>query len=467
MADLNGSELKLDHTFVVRGVLHRGRVASLYQATWKPFDLHVVVRALDQMKGIDVPIGVEQRIETATTERTGRVRGATFGDVVDAGRARGAAFVILRVPPGQLLQTRLDQQVRLEPLEVAELVADVAAALRACRQTGTPHRAPTPDRVWLANDGSAFLLGLGDALYREETLIAGAPATPDLLWHLPPESFAFAADARREDGTGPLRVFAPEDARRLRAIEDGLPAEVYALAALAWHCLCGHHPFFVNSTDATHGVRATLQGEPAGDPALDSLPLVRECLLRALDRTPEHRPATPEAFAAELRTAVEGRSIPIHRTAAHLAAGADDDDELEHDDVFVSRPPGANEAGAPVAVGVAPAWKLAALVLLAGAMTAVLLGLMRRETFLVTTTPPGALVQEVVGHVASDLGRSPVLLRGRSPAAPIVLRTVTNAGEPSADVMLSPLEMTDLGRCRTVDLELVFDDAIEGTGDSP
>lgn len=451
MADLTGTELRLDHAYAVRSVLHRGRVTTMYAATWKPFDLPVYVRALDQIHTLALPIGNEQRIETAASESAGRVRHPAFGDIVDVGRANNHAFQVLRLPPGELLATAI-QRSPLDPKRVADMLTDVASGLRACREKGLVHRGPTPDRVWLGNDGDALVLGVGEPLYREDVLMMAEAAIPEVVWHLPPESFAITPTSP-EAGSGPMRRFTTTESAQLRALEDSPQAEVYALACLAYMALVGHHPFFVNLVDAPEGIRSTLDEEPAATDRLDEYPALATCIERGLSKDPADRPSTPEAFASEFRNALEGRRYHVHRTAAHPTA-PDDDDLDDPLDPIVAAP--SREQPAAGAGGVNSLWRLAALIAIAGLATSFVLGMLREHTLVVLSSPPGVRVSEMVGHVAVDRGRTPLLLRGRPLAAPIHLQVVDNEGSGGEPVALEPTNFDDLGRCRAVELDVQF-----------
>jgi hypothetical protein len=427
-------------------------MATMYAAIWRPFDLTVYVRTFDSFGALALPLGIEQRIETNIIDKAGRIRGGNLGDIIDVGRIGPNAFQVVRLPPGELLTTVLDRDGTLEAIRVGELLTDVAAAMRICREKALPFRAPTPNNLWMARDSDVLLLGAGEALYREDSLQMSAAVTPELICHVPPEAFRFAPQTTEADGTGPMRRFSADDSLRLRALEDSPAAEVYALGCLAYQCLIGHHPFFINPVDTTDGISATLRDDPAQIELLDEHGPVADVVLRALSREPENRPATPEAFAAEFRAALEGRHVTIHRTAAHPVIGDDD----EHD-VFVAAPVSAAvAANTPEASSL---WRFSTIVLLAGVTLALALGQLRKDTIVITSNPPGVLLQEVVGHVGVDRGRTPVFLHDRTLAMPIRLQTVTGDGVVSDPIELQPRLLNDLGRCRSIELQLNFDRA--------
>lgn len=444
MSDLTGSRLELDHRYVVGESLHRGPMATLYAARWELFDLPVYIRLYDSLVKLRLRHRDTTRIRDLVESRAGRVRGANLPDTIDAGNdGTTRPFLVFRLPEGQLLLDRLTRGGPLDADETVEIIRSVADALGTCRAAGVVHRGPTVDRVWLGDDGHVVLLGAGEVLYREETLAMSGPATPELVWHLPPE--AFDVDPRGDDDegtpTGRLKLVS-RPVGNSHEQQDDPRAEVYTLACLAYHCINGHHPYFFDRADASSGIMSTMRDTPLELRGLsDEHPAAVE-IARGMSRDPDERHPDPAAFARALAQAFD----------------APDDEEDEVDDETTVEPPGRRVTRVQTTRSSTAdrLWKAAAImstVSLAGWFALVST---RPETIVITSDPPGVPLEEVVGHVSEARGTTPVLLRDRPAMLPVTLRAVSPDGRQGEPVTFSPGELEDLGRCRGLHVELAF-----------
>ena len=465
VSELTGNQIELDHSYVVGEPVHTGGMATMYEATWTVFDQPVYVRACDGLPRLRLRYRTQTRIREAVEERVGRIRGPHLPDVIDAGHQdETRPFLVMRLPAGGLLSRRVNARDRMDAEPVAAMLDAVAKALRTYRDAETPHRGPTPDRVWLGDDGDVVLLGFGEVLYRDDSITMSGPAESAHVWHLPPESFA-REEPDPEPGqtrTGRLRAISASEASAVRAIEDDPRAEVYAMGALAYFALNGHHPFFLDARDPGAGITATLSDDPLelrDHP--DGTPVAAE-IARAMDRDPEARHASPRAFADAFAAAI-------------ATAPLDDDDAFDDVDDDPARPvehaSGAVDAAVDDAVlgdlrAALWLWRFAALVLLVGVAGAIMLSRMRATTIVVTSEPSGVELEEMIGHTAESRGETPVLLRGRPAGQPVTLRVVGPDGARGEPRSFLPAELDDLGRCRGVGLQLAFDDGTAGDDDA-
>ena len=267
-SDLTGMTLELDHKYRVGNIVHRGAMVTTYAGVWELFDLPIHVRSYESLIKLRLRHRDTTRIRWAIESEAGKVRGPNLPDTIDAGiEDPTKPFLVFRLPEGDLLLNRLRVEGRFDADRVVPVITGVARALGVCREVGMIHRGPTADRVWVGDDGEIVLLGVGEVLYRDDTIsMSGAPST-ELLWHIPPESFTVSQRRTDDDEDGDrattLRLRTrPAGTLQGRVLEDDPRAEVYALGCLAYHALNAHHPFFTSMDDPTEGIHATIRDRP-------------------------------------------------------------------------------------------------------------------------------------------------------------------------------------------------------------
>lgn len=465
--DLTGMTLQLDHKYRVGTALHRGPMATLYSAEWELFDLPVYVRSYESLVKLRLRHRDTTRIRWAIESEAGKVRGPNLPDVVDAGiEDPTRPFLVMRLPKGNLLLNLVADRGRLPANQVVGVVAGVARALTHCRDVGIVHRGPTVDRVWLGADGEVVLLGLGEVLYRDDTVSMSGPPSTELLWHIPPESFTVSL--RRDDGgedesvTMRLRTRA-QGTLQGRTLEDDPRAEVYSLGCLAYHALNGHHPFFTSVDDPTEGIHATIRDTPLELRDFDLHSEVWRVISQAIAREPSERFASPVEFAEALSDAIN-ITAP---TTSEVAVSADDEEDFDDFFIATGTPPAVQDAPAPADAFQLWAWRFTSLVLFGIVAVLLLHERFEGQTLLVLSDPPGIQIGEEIGHTREPLGPTPVLLFGRDAATPLKLFAIGPDGSYGATGTYDVGRFQDLGRCRATELLLQYPEttpAAEGSG---
>lgn len=471
--DLTGLNLELDHKYAVEGAVHRGPMATTYTASWTLFDLPVTIRFYDSLMGLRLRHRDATRIRWTIESEAGKVRGRHLPDALDAGvHHQMEPFLVLRLPPGELLSQRLDRVGRLPLTNVVDIVNGVASALADCREQAEPHRGPTVDRVWIGDGDEVLLLGYGEVLFREDTLTMGGFPTTELVWHIPPESFQAtqAHEASDEGGrtrSTSLRMIARGPAAASdRSLETDPRAEVYALGCLAYQALQGHHPFFTDRSDLPEGIQATLLREAMDLEDFGTNHPVARAIFQAIARDPQQRFATPAAFAAALTQAAGGRATRSTASAVPPSLPehdlVDDGDALE---LFGEYSDELQPAGRRGDVAQLWLWRLASAVL------AIALGLVlaktnqQRTALMITSTPAGLELGRVNGHVREALGRTPLVLQDEPVGRTLRLFAIGPDGVAGPVVEVTPSAALQLGQCRRIDLDLEYTAVeLEGSG---
>ena len=438
-----GAQVDLQHSYRLGRRLHATPISEFVEAQWLPFGRTVHVRSYAALKSSSLRMMDRTRIATTIQRTTPNIVGPGTPDIIDIGMWEEMShFLVMRLPPGDLMSSLLARGHRFTPDEVAEMVGDVAAALTTYRSTGgEPHRGPTAERVWVTHEGKAILLGYGEVLYREDSLNASGTPVAEFISHLPPEVFAYSASSAGsqddEEGaptSGRFRTTQlPPDAVNA---ERAPAAEVYALGCLAYQAFTGQHPYFVKVSDATEGIRATLAAMPSPLKGLPAGSLFEAAIMQAMARMPGDRHGSTADFAAALQAAFDDEtsdSLPTLRPTPTAQASSDDLRSLS-------------------------LWRMTGLVSLA--MLIVLFSYLqfRPYTVVVTSDPPSLDLVEVVGHTAEPLGRTPLIIEKRSLNSPIQLRVMGKDGKAGPVTSHDPKEFQDLGNCRHLAVQLKFDE---------
>ncbi|WP_127509044.1 serine/threonine protein kinase [Actinoplanes solisilvae] len=140
-----------------------------------------------------------------------------IADVYDFSHEPTNAYLVMAYVHGQPLDRRIAARGRLPVGETMSIVAQVARALQAAHDIGIEHRDVKPGNIIVQPNGTAVLVDFGIAHCIGS---AELTSTKDLL--------------------GTPHYLAPE---RLSKRGAGPAADVYALGAVAYHCLAGQPPF--------------------------------------------------------------------------------------------------------------------------------------------------------------------------------------------------------------------------------
>jgi beta-lactam-binding protein with PASTA domain/tRNA A-37 threonylcarbamoyl transferase component Bud32 len=190
--------------------------------------------------------------------------------VYDSGEERGLPWIVMEHVSGRTLREVLDSQRRLSPETTAELLGPVADALDHAHQAGVVHLDVKPENLLL----TAETVKVADfGLVR--------------------------AAAQRGHGqalAATVHYCAPEVLRG--GVVDGR-ADVYALAVVAWECVCGRPPF---EGDPRLVVSQHLGGRvPRPSREVDGIPEPFDAALaRATDPDPTRRFLRASDFAAAI-----------------------------------------------------------------------------------------------------------------------------------------------------------------------
>jgi serine/threonine protein kinase len=246
----------------VVGLLGTGGMAHVVRATDLLLDREVAVKLLRETP--DAESDLDRFL--AETRTLARLSHSGLVTVLDGGTTEsGRPYLVLELVDGPALSASVETP--LEPARVAEIGAQVAAALAYAHAEGVVHRDVKPGNVLLRADGRVKLADFGIAkLLGEQSMHTKTGTVLGSVHYLAPEQVAF---------------------------EDITPAvDVYALGLLMLRCLTGHHAF-EGPTIESALARLSADPEVPGDLPEDW----RDLLTAMTARVPGDRPSASEVAA--------------------------------------------------------------------------------------------------------------------------------------------------------------------------
>jgi serine/threonine protein kinase len=284
--------------YEVEELVGHGGMSSVYKARDALLERHVALKILHEQYSND-----EDFVERFKREArsVAQLQHANIVTVIDRGEEDGRQFIVFEYIEGENLKEHVVRKGRLDVREALEIADEVARGLAFAHGQGLIHRDVKPQNVLLNGDGRAKVTDFGIARTLD---VDGMTQTGTIL--------------------GTSNYIAPEQA-------SGQPvdahSDVYALGAVLYELLAGEVPFPGESFVA---VAMKHMHEPAPN-LLDvrrDVPLrVAAAVDRALEKDPEQRFPTMDAFAAELEACLaeldqepdgdKTMVIPSARRAAH------------------------------------------------------------------------------------------------------------------------------------------------------
>lgn len=179
------------------------------------------------------------------------------------------AYLVMAYVDGEPLSARLKEQGRLGVNETMSIVSQAADALHAAHENGTVHRDVKPGNLIVKPNGTVILVDFGVARSAAVTSVTGLNAIVGTALYMAPEQVA-------KGNVTPA-------------------TDVYALGAVAYHCIAGHPPF--DGDNALQVALRHLEDDPEPLPSNVVPPAVRELISRAMAKHPDDRFANAAEFA--------------------------------------------------------------------------------------------------------------------------------------------------------------------------
>ncbi|MFF0154551.1 protein kinase [Micromonospora sp. NPDC005203] len=279
-----------------------GGMGDVWRAVDETLDRCVAVKMLQARLVSDAGFGERFRREAramAALRHPGVAQVYDYGEVSRSGEPV-LAYIVMECVQGQPLSERIAEVGRLDVAETMSIVAQTARALQAAHDAGVVHRDVKPNNLIIEPDGHVVLVDFGVAVTSEAASLTGTNQVVGTALYMAPEQVS-------KNETTPA-------------------IDIYALGAVAYHCLAGRPPH--QGENAVAVALRHLEEEPA--PLPDGIPAaVRRLVATAMAKEPSRRfpsaadlaiAAQPFAGASEevLRAATE--VTPIQAGVAHPAA---------------------------------------------------------------------------------------------------------------------------------------------------
>ncbi|WP_433826195.1 serine/threonine-protein kinase [Actinoplanes sp. CA-015351] len=186
-----------------------------------------------------------------------------FGDT-----GEGAAYLVMARVDGQPLDRQIAERGPLSPADTMSIVAQAARALAAAHEAGIVHRDVKPGNLIIEPDGTVVLVDFGVARSASSLTLTGAKEVVGTALYIAPEQVS-------KQTTGPH-------------------ADIYALGAVAYHCLAGKPPFLGDNPLAVALQHVSEEPAPLPGNVPDS---VRQLVATAMAKNPDDRFASASAMA--------------------------------------------------------------------------------------------------------------------------------------------------------------------------
>src|SRR2546425_814496 len=279
-------DLVLDGRYKLECRLGHGGMGIVYKATHVFLkSTHAVKVILPDLVGNDPMLGTRFRQEAmvaASIVHRNIVR------VTDFGMAKGEMpYLIMEFLQGKSLYDLLQQHGRLSVRMALEIMEPIAAGVGAAHRQTIIHRDLKPLNIFIQEglplDEGIKVLDFGLAKIKSEDMLG---------------SFV---QARTTNLMGSPHYMAPEQ------WSEGAPdarADIYSLAVILYEMLAGEPPFNAQSMPEIMKKHLMDRPPPFSLRGVRVSTTIEEAICHALEKDPQKRPASAEAFMTELRGAV-------------------------------------------------------------------------------------------------------------------------------------------------------------------
>ncbi|HEU5048708.1 MAG TPA: protein kinase [Gemmatimonadales bacterium] len=266
--------------YVIERELGRGGMAAVYLAHDPRHDRRVAVKVLHPE--LAALLGTERFLREIRVVATlqhphivGLIDSGVFGE--DGGELAGRPYYVMPYLEGASLRQRLEREGPLPVAEAVRIASEVAGALDYAHRHNIVHRDIKPENI-LLQDGAALVADFGIALAVQQA--GGERLTQTGL------------------SLGTPAYMSPEQSLGERTV--GTRSDIYALGAVTYEMLTGEPPFTGPSAQAIVARLLSESPRPVRATRPGVSPSVEAAVLRALEKLPADRFATPSEFAAAL-----------------------------------------------------------------------------------------------------------------------------------------------------------------------
>ncbi len=274
----------------------RGGMAEIFQARDILLDRPVAIKVLFPEFATD-PAFVERFRREA--QAAANLNHPNIVGVYDWGKVNNTYYIAMEYVNGRTLADILKQSGTLTPMQVCDVISEVAAALTSAHQNGVIHRDIKPGNILVSTTGQVKVADFGIARALGSGVEQGLTQTGAVM--------------------GTATYFSPEQAQGASTDQR---SDIYSLGVVMYEMLSGGAPFTGENAVAIAYKQVHEQATPLNQ-RLASVPAeVAAIVAKCMEKSPDDRYSSAEQVRDELRRFIEGMPVLAlsQQTASDQAA---------------------------------------------------------------------------------------------------------------------------------------------------
>ncbi len=261
----------------------RGGMAEIFQARDILLDRPVALKVLFPEFATD-PAFVERFRREA--QAAANLNHPNIVGVYDWGKVNNTYYIAMEYVNGRTLADILKQSGTLTPMQVCDLISEVASALISAHLNGVIHRDIKPGNILVSTTGQVKVADFGIARALGAGVEQGLTQTGAVM--------------------GTATYFSPEQAQGASTDQR---SDIYSLGIVMYEMLCGVAPFTGENAVAIAYKQVHEHAMPLTQ-RLASIPIdVAAIVAKCMEKSPDERYSSAEQVRDELRRFVEGMPV--------------------------------------------------------------------------------------------------------------------------------------------------------------